>query len=236
MTDIEEEYAINLKNKYGDNFFVDYLRTRGAPINIRNGNQISGLIYELRHFLERDGTNIEVLNNIRQFSYFRNDAEINRAIDLLTHLGITYNGVRNTQGPQYIDTSNTDIPATRTQSIINADKKSEKVELRYDIPENSECPICLENINETGYYTEKCYKLFHKECLDKYCKNKANCVCPMCRRTLKFSTIGGKIQINRHKIKTRQRRKPLSFARRNSLTRRRNSSARRRKKLRVNFL
>lgn len=49
------------------------------------------------------------------------------------------------------------------------------------------CIICQEAffkfyINTPNLYIHNCKNMFHTECLTKWCKDKPNCVCPMCRQ------------------------------------------------------
>lgn len=50
------------------------------------------------------------------------------------------------------------------------------------LPVNTECTICLSNIDEP--YKTKCNHYFHKECLDQWILIKSNC--PNCRKSLKY--------------------------------------------------
>lgn len=220
MENIEEGNARHLKEKYGNNFFFNYLRSRGAPSNIRSNNQLYGLLSELKTILERDRTNERILNDIQQILFLRNENEKYRAIELLINLGLTYNGPQ--QLPQQIAIEQ--LPQQLTQRIaiepVIEAEKLEKVSLLSGIPKNSECPICLEIIDKTGYYTEKCNNFFHKECLDQHClrKRNNNCVCPMCRRNLRFiNARGGKrrITIRKNRKNKSKRNKRKSFKRRN---------------------
>lgn len=211
MENIEEGNARYLKEKYGNNFFLNHLRSRGAPSNIRSNNQLYGILSELKTILERDRTNERILNDIQQILFLRNDNERYRAIELLINLGLTYNG------PQQLPQETAIEPVI--EPVIEAEKL-EKVSLLSGIPKNSECPICLEIIDKTGYYTEKCNNFFHKECLDKHCLRKRNneCVCPMCRRNLRFiNAKGGKrrLTIRKNRKNKSKRNKRKSFKRRN---------------------
>ncbi len=49
------------------------------------------------------------------------------------------------------------------------------------------CIICQEAffkfyINTPNLYIHNCKNMFHTECLTKWCKDKPNCECPMCRQ------------------------------------------------------
>ena len=46
--------------------------------------------------------------------------------------------------------------------------------------DNSECPICNENINES-FTTSCCKQIIHKECMDK-CLQSTKGACPYCRK------------------------------------------------------
>jgi hypothetical protein len=215
MADTEVRNAELLKNKYGNNFFIDYLRHIGAPTTIVNGNQLYGVLYSLRTFLESDNTNRPILDDIRQISYFRNDNDRNRAITLLTNLGINYNvpQVNLIQQPTFHYLTDEQPRILTNQSEDS--EKTEKVALLSNIPKDSECPICLENVDNRGYSTSKCNNFFHKECLERYCSEKGTyCACPMCRRKLNFINRNGgrknksrrKKQKNKNKSKRNKRR------------------------------
>lgn len=184
-------YSTILKTKYGDNFFVNYLRNRGAPLNVRNTNQLSGLLGELLNFLRRqnDNSNNNVISYIDNLSYLRNAHDLTETTTLMQHLGL------NVQIPvQTISQMPTMIP----QQLENIEN-TEKVTYLRGIP-NEECPICLEKIEIKGYATEKCRHFFHKKCLETHCLNKQQCVCPICRRTFQFiNKRGGKKRTRKFK-------------------------------------
>jgi len=51
--------------------------------------------------------------------------------------------------------------------------------------EKKECPICTENIENTGDgVTIHCGHSFHKNCIHRWCKDKGKCTCPICRGEL----------------------------------------------------
>jgi E3 ubiquitin-protein ligase RNF115/126 len=48
----------------------------------------------------------------------------------------------------------------------------------------SECPICFEEFDRFGDYTElTCGHIYHRECLDNW--RRAKNTCPVCRRKIK---------------------------------------------------
>ncbi len=172
--------STTLKSKYGDTFFINHLRSRGAPLTARNSNQLSGILDELLNYIrnKNDATNNEIVSYIDQLSYLRNDNDRAEAFELLEYLGL-----------------NGDVPPTTQVQTENI----EKVAYLKGIPKDSECPICLENIDGNGYTTEKCRNFFHKKCLDAHCFRKRDCPCPICRRTIKFINKkgGGKEELKK---------------------------------------
>jgi len=71
-----------------------------------------------------------------------------------------------------------------------------------NIPEDYECPICLENIVGDGIKT-RCGHTFHRQCAESVRNN----TCPLCRQNMRpFSNVGGK---SRRKKRGSRRTKTL---------------------------
>lgn len=214
MTSIEERNARILKDKYGTNFFINNLRRRGAPTTVRDNNQLFGLIMELESFLERDNTNQQILNDIEQISGLRNNNERNRAIILLSNLGLTYAGPQTQPIPMrasIVETINVDPVVPRN---VVAPR------IVTNTPE--ECPICLDVMtNQTENVITGCGHKFHKECYRQIRPIQDDFgsllyYCPMCRKRL-FSqttrpyvppgnTSGGKKRTRKSRSKYVKRR------------------------------
>lgn len=193
MASVEERNATSLKDKYGNNFFINNLRQRGVPTNIRGSNQLFGLIMELENFLGRDNTNQPILNDISQISGLRNDDERTRAINLLTNLGLTYTGPQTQPIPMrasIVETMNVEpvvpriVAAPRNirrrveepaaprivRQRVNEPAAPRNVIEEPVAPTNvtntpEECPICLDEMtNQTENVITGCGHKFHKEC------------------------------------------------------------------------
>jgi hypothetical protein len=188
-------YSTILKNKYGDNFLLNHLRSRGAPTSIRTGNQLYGILTELLNYIrsQNDTGNTAIISYIDNISTLRNENDRAKAIELLEHLGL------NNRMP--VVTTITQSAFTRTspslrfgereeREAIEDNDNREKVSYLTTIPTDTECPICLDNITGSGYSTDKCHSFFHKQCLDRHCSDKRSCPCPICRRKLKFVNTG----------------------------------------------
>jgi hypothetical protein len=162
----------------------------GAPLNVSNNNQLFGILMELSNYIEsrNDNSNAEIISYINNLSSIRNNTDRAEALQFLENLGL------NSQQPQPI----------QPQA-----KNVEKVAYLKDLPKE-ECPICLENLDGSGYSTEKCKHNFHKKCLDRHCLNKRECLCPMCRRSLKFiNSSGGKKRRTKKKRQSKKTKKSL---------------------------
>jgi len=75
--------------------------------------------------------------------------------------------------------------------VTNKKKGGDKDSMDVDEPdaeastEKKECPICTENIENTGDgVTIHCGHSFHKKCIHRWCKDKGECTCPICRGKL----------------------------------------------------
>jgi len=65
-------------------------------------------------------------------------------------------------------------------------KKSGK-RLRFfgGVGEDEECPICYQHMTpETTYKTKNCKHEFHSACIERWCNDKSECTCPICRTPL----------------------------------------------------
>lgn len=83
-------------------------------------------------------------------------------------------------------------------------KKTSK-RLRFFGEDDTECPICLENLEEGDTFTTNCQPVshkFHLDCIEKACSGKAVCVCPLCRTELNPNPNRDPIQeeIDEHEI------------------------------------
>lgn len=183
-------YSTMLKNRYGEAFFINYLRSRQAPVTIRNSNQLHGMIIELLGYLrnQNDNRNAEVISSIENIAHLRrNTDDREQALDLLEHLGV-HNVMP--APPRMIPESAFPAPTLRQTEDNDS---IEKVSYLTGLPADAECPICLDNLDGNGYSTEKCRHFFHKQCLDHHCSGKRPCPCPICRRSLRFiNRTGGK--------------------------------------------
>lgn len=206
MPTIEEEHATILKENYGEDFFTFYLTIKGAPTTISNNSQLSGLIRELKTFLQGDDDITEVIENINEFIRLDDEQKKERAINLLTNLGITYNSEQLL--PSLYRT--TAIRPTRRRTPSQDNDQKEKIGIQHGIPEGKECPICSETIGNKGYYAEKCRNFFCEDCINQWCERKNECPCPMCRRKFKFinkNTRGGKNKSKKYKNKSRRNKR-----------------------------
>jgi len=207
-------YSTTLKSKYGPNFFTDYLRRRGAPLIIRNNNQLFGILRELLTYLQskNDNSNATIITYIDNLSKLRYENDRAESLRLLENLGLNDGFLpRSATLPTNVATLPTNVPLIATPnvpliatlptnvSVISPTQTPgnteniEKVSYLRGLPEDVECPICLEKLDGSGYSTEKCHNFFHKQCLESHCLGKINCPCPICRRALRFiNKKGGK--------------------------------------------
>jgi hypothetical protein len=182
-------YSTTLKSKYGPNFFTDYLRRRGAPLIIRNNNQLFGILRELLTYLQskNDNSNATIITYIDNLSKLRYENDRAESLRLLENLGLNDGFLpRSATLPTNVSVISPTQTPGNTENI-------EKVSYLRGLPEDVECPICLEKLDGSGYSTEKCHNFFHKQCLEIHCLGKINCPCPICRRALRFiNKKGGK--------------------------------------------
>ena len=145
MATIEERNARRLKEKYGDNFLINHLRSRGAPTTIRRVNQLYGIYTELESFLQRDGTNQDILNDMDEIRNLRYGSDSERAINLFTNLGVNYVGPPRTEGyrqslmmpPEFLpDTPPRGPPMPEPPRNVS----SRQVEEVIDLTANTEAP------------------------------------------------------------------------------------------------
>lgn len=211
---MEERNAQILKERYGDNFFTEELRRRRAPTTFSNTNQMFGLLWELDEFLQRDNQNRQIRNDINQiFFNLSNDEERNRAITLLTNLGLTY-------GQQPVAPPVNQRPnARQTNRVRRRDREETK---SYEPPstrqrqttnsEPEECAICLSDMtNQTDNITTNCNHNFHRNCMSQVRPDNRGVVrCPLCRTVvtrLTAYTKGGKRRNNSRKSRKGQKTK-----------------------------
>lgn len=75
---------------------------------------------------------------------------------------------------------------TRSNSSTSASKSKSKSKSKSPSPEA--CPICLEPLDfksrKNLFSGINCDHFFHKNCIQKWCKNNFDCRCPLCRQPL----------------------------------------------------
>lgn len=142
-------YSTQLKTKYGDNFLKDYLRRRGAPLTIRDFNQLNGILNELLALLQSKNDNSinTIISYVDNLCYGRNNPE---ALTLLENLGLI-NGF----APQSAFQT---TPFSQIDSNLRSNRENsattEDLLLLNELPpeaDGAQCPICLENLNGTVY-------------------------------------------------------------------------------------
>jgi len=197
------DYSNELKNKYGPAFFTNELRRSGAPLTVNNNNQIFGMLDALLTFLrnQRDNSINDIITYIDNISNLRTDNDRTESLRLLENLGINIALVTRNAPP-------TNFSLIAPTPIPENTENTEKASYLTGLPQDAECPICLEKLNGSGYATEKCRNFFHKECLDEHCLRKNICPCPMCRRELRFINKSGgkKRRTRKNKIKKSSRK------------------------------
>jgi hypothetical protein len=91
--------------------------------------------------------------------------------------------------------------------------------IKINTEEQEICPICLEDLyngEPVSYISgdrlgvKYCSHKFHEKCIREYCKDKPNCVCPLCRQKIEYGSIrqlgfGGRKMLKRRSLKIKRK-------------------------------
>lgn len=232
---MEERHAQILKELYGENFFTEQIRRTYGPFSsnpttFSETGEMYGLLSDLNVRIA-DYRNRAIRNNIGQILInLRNDEGRNRAITLLTNLGLTY------EPPPRAPPVNQRPNARQTNQVRRRDIEPIEETTSYEPPskrqrqtansEPEECAICLSDMtNQTDNITTNCNHNFHRNCMSQVRPDNRGVIrCPLCRTQVSRLTPyakGGKRRNKSRKCLSRKGQKTKKKCVHRKLTKRR---------------